>query len=113
MSSMLNEIENELFMPAKSLETSINAKKIHIRYVKTGPRAITIIEGLDDDLDLERIAKHMKKKFNCAASIQKDRGGNDIIQLQGNQVDNVKKWLVKKEIIGKKEAEERIVAHGM
>jgi translation initiation factor SUI1 len=97
--------------PARSLDKV--QKKIHLRYVKTGPRAITIVEGLDFDLDLVRIAQAMKKKFNCAASIQTDKFGNEVIQLQGNHVANVRGWLVQEEVLTKKEAEERVVTHGV
>ena len=97
--------------PAKSFDKV--QKKIHLRYVKTGPRAITIIEGLDFDLDLVRIAQAMKKAFNCAASIQADKVGNEVIQLQGNHVANAKGWLLQQEILTKQEAAERLVTHGV
>jgi len=86
--------------------------KIHIRLQKSGHRSITLIEGLDLDLDLHRIAKAMKKHFNCASSIQKDLHDNDVIQLQGDQRENVKEWLVVQEILTDKEVKDRLVVHG-
>lgn len=94
-------------------ELEVQKSKIHIRYQKTGPRTITILEGLDDDLDLKRISKALKKTFSCAATIQKDEEGNEIIQLQGDHCNNVKKWLIEQEIISESEAKERIVMHGI
>ena len=86
--------------------------KIHVRFQKTGPRALTLIEGLDDDLDQHRIAKAMKKAFNCSSSIQKDKSGAEIIQLQGDQRTTVKEWLILQEVLTPQEAKERLVVHG-
>jgi len=86
--------------------------KIHVRFQKTGPRSITIIEGLDEDLDQKRIAKAMKKAFSCSSSIHKDEDGNDVIQLQGDQRESVKQWLLEMEILTEKEVKERLVVHG-
>jgi translation initiation factor 1 len=94
------------------LNDALQKRKIHIRFQKTGPRSITLIEGLDEDLDQHRIAKAMKKAFSCSASIQKDEDGNEVIQLQGDQRDAVKSWLVEQEILTEKEAKERLVMHG-
>lgn len=94
------------------LNAVLQKGKIHIRFQKTGPRSITLIEGLDEDLDQKRIARAMKKAFSCSSSIQKDEEGNDVIQLQGDQRDSVKQWLVEQEILTEKEAKERLVLHG-
>ena len=91
----------------------IQKGKIHLRFTKTGPRAITVIQGLDDDLDQHRIARAMKKKFSCATSVQKDKDGAEIIQLQGDQRFAIRDWLVRKEILTRKESEERLVLHGI
>jgi len=94
------------------MKDALQQSKIHIRFQKTGPRSITLIEGLDEDLDLSRIAKAMKKAFSCSASIQKDEEGNEVIQLQGDQRDGIKSWLVDQQVLTEKEAKERIVMHG-
>jgi translation initiation factor 1 len=86
--------------------------KIHIRYQKIGPRALTIVEGLDDDLDQRRIAKAMAKSFSCSTSIHKNKGGDDIIQLQGDQREYVVEWLIAQEILTEKEKKERVIVHG-
>ena len=94
-------------------ELDVHTRKIHIRFQKTGPRSITIVEGLDDDLDLARISKSMKKTFNCAATVHKDKDQVEVIQLQGDQCENVKKWLIEQEVLTELEAKTRIVIHGM
>ncbi len=85
---------------------------IHIRMNKQGNRFITMIEGLDSDLDQKRIAKAMKKAFSCSTVVQKDKVGNDVILLQGDHRMHVKEWLLAQEILTAKEAEERLMLHG-
>jgi translation initiation factor SUI1 len=88
-------------------------EKIHIRFQKTGPRAITLIEGIEASYDLKRIAKAMKGKFSCAASVHIDEGSSEgYIKLQGDHRENVKEWSVQEKIVGAGEAKERIVIHG-
>jgi translation initiation factor 1 len=88
-------------------------EKIHIRFYQQGKRAITMIEGLDDDLDQKRIAKALKRAFSCASSVHIDEAsGKEVIKLQGDQVHSIKEWLVAQEILTQKEAGERLVLHG-
>jgi translation initiation factor 1 len=93
-------------------ELGIQKKKIHIRFQKVGPRSITLVEGLDDDLDMKRISKAMKKSFKCAASLHLDTEGNEVIKLQGDHRQNVRSWLLGQEILTEKEANERLFMHG-
>jgi len=79
---------------------------------RNGRKCITTIQGLDDDLDLKRICKAMKKVFNTNGSIEKDEEMGEVIQLQGDQRTNVRDWLIEQEIVSKTEAEERLVVHG-
>jgi translation initiation factor 1 len=99
-----------------SLLTSLDAapkSKIHIRFQKNGPRSITLIEGLEDDLDLKRIARAMKKGFSCASSVHMDEKTKEsYIKLQGDHRDNIREWLLQEKIIEASEAKERIVVHG-
>ena len=85
---------------------------IHVRMNKQGSRFITMIEGLDHDLDQRRIAKAMKKAFSCSTTVQKDKLGNDVILLQGDHRMHVKEWLLAQEILTAKEGTERLVLHG-
>jgi translation initiation factor 1 len=106
-------IMTESFDGVSNSNLFINPKgKIHVRFQKTGPRSITLIEGLDEDLDLKRISKAMKKVFKCSSCIQKDKDGNDVIQLQGNHCINVRDWLLAQEILTPTEIKERLVIHG-
>lgn len=87
--------------------------KIHIRFQKNGPRSITLLEGLDAELDLKRIAKAMKKGFSCASSVHTDEKTQEsYIKLQGDHRDNIREWLLQEKIVEASEAKERIVIHG-
>ena len=86
--------------------------KIHLRLATQGKKCITIIEGLDDDLDLVRISRAMKRTLNCAATVKMDHNNNEIIQLQGDHRDTISAWLVEAEILTATEATDRVVVHG-
>ena len=86
--------------------------KIHVRIQqRNGRKCITTIQGLEDDLDLKRICKAMKRSFNCNGNIADDDEMGEVIQLQGDQRDNSKEWLLAQEIILPAE-QDRIVIHG-
>ena len=83
--------------------------KIHIRWQQqSARRSTTLLEGLDDDLDLIRICKAMRKAFSCNGTVLDGK----IIQLQGNQKDTIRVWLVAQEILTEQEAKDRLVIHG-
>ena len=87
--------------------------KIHVRVQqRNGRKCITTIQGLDDDFDLKRICKHMKKSFNCNGNLAQDEDMGEIVQLQGDQRQNVRQWILDQEIVTKAEADERVVLHG-
>ena len=87
--------------------------KIHIRFEKTKNRQITLIEGMDDDLDLKRITKAMKKAFSCASSLHVDEKSQETyIKLQGDHVRDVQNWLIEQKIVEASEVKDRIVIHG-
>lgn len=90
-------------------QVSIIKNKYHIRVQqRNGRKCITTIDGLEEDLDLKRICKAMREAFSCNGNIVTEEG---IIQLQGDQRENVKQWLLEQEIVRKNESD-RIVVHG-
>jgi len=90
----------------------LSKSKIHIRVQqRNGRKCITTIAGLEDDLDTKRICKAMKAAFNCNGNVVESKEDGDVIQLQGDQRDNSREWLLSMEIIGKEE-KDRIVVHG-
>jgi translation initiation factor 1 len=87
--------------------------KYHIRVQqRNGRKCITTLDGLEDDLDLKRICKAMRNAFSCNGNVvYKEEGELGVIQLQGDQRDNIKVWLLEQDIILKNEAD-RIIIHG-
>jgi translation initiation factor 1 len=88
---------------------SLRQTKIHIWHKQQSKsRSTTTIEGLDDDLDLHKICKYMRKAFSCNGTVLDEK----VIHLQGDQRDAVCAWLVQEEVLTEKEAKERLVVHG-
>ena len=86
-------------------EIPLEKKKIHIKIKQRNRRKnITTIEGLADDLNIERIFKEMKRNFHCNGSIYDD----NCIMLFGDQRIFAKKFLVSNSIA----QESGIVMHG-
>ena len=90
----------------------LNTRKIHIRVVQYGKKRITTIEGLDDDLDLKRISRAMKKAFSCSVAVQTTDQDIELIQLQGDHREAVKTWLVANEVLTERESKDRVIIHG-
>lgn len=94
-------------------QSSLSKNKYHIRVQqRNGRKCITTLDGLEEDLDLKRICKAMREAFSCNGNvIMKEDEDEGVIQLQGDQRENIKQWLLDQEIILKNEAD-RIVVHG-
>lgn len=68
---------------------------VHIRIQKRNNRQnITTVEGIPEKYDLKRIVKVCKKEFACNGCIVNDKTYGDIIQLQGDQRENMKKFII-------------------
>lgn len=90
----------------------VSQTKIHIRIQqRNGKKCVTTIEGFAEDLDLKRICKNMRQKFNCNGNIIEDEDRGEVIQLQGDQRENVKNWILTEQIVTKAE-QDLIVVHG-
>jgi len=89
--------------------------KVHIFSRQMGSKWITTVEDLDEDLDLKRIARYMAKAFASAATAceQDDVPGKYYLKIQGNKKEEVRAWLIENEVMTAKEAEERLVFHGV
>jgi translation initiation factor 1 len=84
-----------------------SGQKIHVRVQQMGKKWITTLEGLDDDLDLKRIARAMKKSLHCSVNVT-----DAVIQLQGDHRMSMNEWLVVNEVLTASEAEDRLIIHG-
>jgi len=83
-------------------EDDISTSKVTLSVRQRNNRQfITIIEGIADDLDLDKILKHIKQTYNCNGNIIKDEKFGNIIKLTGNQKDNVYNFFINEEIYTK------------
>ena len=104
----------DLFKEDDAFRDSAFAKnKYHIRVQQRNRlKCLTTLDGLEEDLDLKRICKAMREAFSCNGSISMKEGQEEgFIQLQGDQRENIKQWLLDMEIILRSEVD-RIVVHG-
>uniref|UniRef100_A0A7S2Y0G0 SUI1 domain-containing protein n=1 Tax=Fibrocapsa japonica TaxID=94617 RepID=A0A7S2Y0G0_9STRA len=98
MAGIQNLSSIDFFADAK--EETEDKSKVHVRVQqRNGRKCITLIEGLQDDLDLKKILKAFKKNFSCNGAITHDDEVGDVIQLSGDQRTNVKEFLEDQEII--------------
>jgi len=77
---------------------------------RSGRKRITTVEHLDDDLDVAKICKALRKILACNGSVNVTKEGESVIHLQGDKRDAVKKFLVDMEIYDAKD--DRIMVHG-
>ena len=85
---------NLSFNPEDDLFESKENTKIHLRkQQRNGRKCITLIEGLEN-IDFKLLLKSLKKNFSCNGSLTTKDGGEIVIQLSGDQRENVRKHLV-------------------
>lgn len=107
----MSDMDFTPFTTNSLLDEVINREVVHIRIQKrNGRKHVTTITGLGQDLDFVRLLKAFKKSFQCIGSL--DIREDDFVvamKLSGDQRDNVKKFLLKEEIIL---YENDIIIHG-
>lgn len=89
--------ECEQFILYNNEDSNLNKVHINIQQ-RNGRKFISIIQGLDQNLDIKKLLKAFKKNFNCNGSIVISDNSNKIIQLSGDQRINIKKFLTENEI---------------
>uniref|UniRef100_A0A6U4M8A9 SUI1 domain-containing protein n=1 Tax=Hemiselmis andersenii TaxID=464988 RepID=A0A6U4M8A9_HEMAN len=83
---------------------------VHIRIQqRNGRKSITTVTGLNQQLDLKKILKAIKKEHCCNGTVLKDEETKEeVLQFQGDQREAVRSFLVKEEIADK----ESVKLHG-
>tara|TARA_B110000908_G_C10193470_1_gene421694 strand:+ start:641 stop:970 length:330 start_codon:yes stop_codon:yes gene_type:complete len=85
-------------------------QKVHIRIQsRTTRKSILTISGLEDDLDLKRILRYLKKNLKCNGAVIHDKNYGNVIQLQGDHRESVKQFLIDMSIC----LEGQIIVHGV
>ena len=107
--SLQNLQTRDAFDEVNKAEGMGTGNKVHIRMqMRNRRKCILTIQGLDDDLDLKKICKALRKNLQCNGAVVKDKEYGDIIQLQGDHRSVVQEFLVDQEIITK----DQLVVHG-
>lgn len=66
----------------------------HIRIQqRTGRKTITTVQGIAPEYDLKKIVRYLKKKHNCNGTIVEHPEYGEVIQLTGDQRQNIKDFL--------------------
>lgn len=78
--------------------------QVHLRVRKRNNRKYwTTIEGLDENINVKKLIKNLKKELSCNGSIK-----DEIITFQGDKRQEIKDILIREEIVDEK----HIVVHG-
>jgi translation initiation factor 1 len=86
-------------------------QEVHIRsQQRNGRKSLTIVQGLPPKLNLKLVLQYFKRQFCCNGTIVDDpKGGERILQLQGDQRVSVAEFLVEQGIVRK----DLIKVHGV
>lgn len=99
----------DAFADADDKTNAKEASSVHIRIQqRNGRKSLTTVAGLPSDLDFKKIVRALKKTFSTNGTILEDEDNNSVIQVQGDQRQNVLDFLVKSGICQKDE----IKVHG-
>ncbi len=107
-------IENLTFNQVDAFEEARDAQcgnsvPVHIRIqARNRRKCVLTVQGLDDDLDLKKICKYLRRNLKCNGAVVSDKEHGDIIQLQGDHRDVVKEFLVAQQIC----TPEQVIIHG-
>lgn len=67
---------------------------IHIRIQqRNGRKTLTTVQGVSSEFDLKKIVKVAKKEFACNGTVVEHPEYGEVIQLQGDQRQNMSKFL--------------------
>jgi len=110
MSSSLFPTDDQFDLEADlDIGSKQSQNKIHVRIQqRNGRKTITTVQGIDEKYDQKKLAKAMKKEFNCNGTVTTDEEYGECIQLTGDQRENIKKFLIHVTIA----KEPSIVIHG-
>ena len=107
--TLLNFDQQDAFEEANAAAQGGSGSKVHVRIqARNRRKCILTIQGLDDDLDLKKICKYMRRNLQCNGAIVKDDTFGEVIQLQGDHRQAVRDFLVDMKICGK----DQLVIHG-
>ena len=81
---------------------AVKSAFVHIRIQqRSGRKTLTTVQGLAKDLNLKKILRFFKKEFCCNGTIVKDPEMGKVIQVQGDQRQNIFDFLTQENICEK------------
>ena len=96
---MLNFETTDAFEEANAADNAGTGNKVHLRIqARNRRKCVLTVQGLDDDLDLKKICKYLRKNLQCNGAIVKDKTFGEVIQLQGDHRQAVRDFLVDMQI---------------
>ena len=110
---ILNLKEKDPFRDAttglKSDQKTHGKGLIHIRIQqRSGKKTLTTVQGIADQFDKKKLVRAFKKEFACNGTVIEDLEYGEVIQLQGDQRNNVCQFLIRTSIA----SEDQLVVHG-
>ena len=89
------EFEDDMLMRTDKIEDALDnvgareegeadrkSQMVHIQFQqRTTRKCITIIQGLAEDLDFKKLARHFKKMWNCNGTVITHQKWGEVIQL--------------------------------
>lgn len=97
MSNIQNLTTFDPFADAsKGADDDVQDGLVHIRIQqRNGRKTLTTIQGLSKDYDLKKIVRACKKEFACNGTVIEHVEYGEVLQLQGDQRENICQWLTK------------------
>lgn len=93
----------------KGPDDDIQDGLVHIRIQqRNGRKTLTTVQGLSAEYDLKKIVRSCKKEFACNGTVIEHPEYGEVLQLQGDQRENICQWLTK---VGLAKAD-RLKVHG-
>ncbi|XP_011695164.1 PREDICTED: LOW QUALITY PROTEIN: protein translation factor SUI1 homolog, partial [Wasmannia auropunctata] len=80
----------------KGSDDDVQDGLVHIRIQqRNGRKTLTTVQGLSSEYDLKKIVRACKKEFACNGTVIEHPEYGEVLQLQGDQRENICQWLTK------------------
>ncbi|KAK2588850.1 hypothetical protein KPH14_001719 [Odynerus spinipes] len=80
----------------KGSDDDVQDGLVHIRIQqRNGRKTLTTVQGLSSEYDLRKIVRACKKEFACNGTVIEHPEYGEVLQLQGDQRENICQWLTK------------------
>jgi translation initiation factor 1 len=88
------------FEKKQTKDVDLGSGLVHIRIQqRNGRKTLTTVQGLVEDFDKKKLVRAFKKEFACNGTVVEHPEYGEVIQLQGDQRNNVCQFLTKLGIV--------------